>query len=174
MTRANVGVWALLAGMTVACGGSREAEPQREGSAAAEPVSQEAQGRPAPIIETGCLTGTGNRFVLTGLQSAAGTQQATQQRTTTSTYQLVGMEDELRKHVGRQVRISGEAPPPQVAEVREATPSAQVGTAGQPSANAQVTTETQTRFEVTQLRVQSVTPTGDECTDTTGGTSAPR
>jgi len=73
--------------------------------------------------------------------------------------------------------VNGEAEPPQVAEVRESTPpapesgtsgsGAATGTAGQKpesgGAQPQVRAETETRLEVTKLRVQSVTPTGQSC-----------
>jgi hypothetical protein len=159
----------------VACGGGQAGEgAEHNSTGAAAPADQvsrdDAPGRPAPVIETGCLTGDGDRFVLTELQSAADASGgATAARTTTATYQLIGNEDELRKHVGREVRISGEAPPPQVAELRESTPGT-AGTTGEQSGQARVNTATQTRLEVAQLRVQSVTPTGDDCAESTRGT----
>jgi hypothetical protein len=74
--------------------------------------------------------------------------------------------------VGKQVRVTGEAQPPKVAEVRESTPptspTGAAGTTGQTQpakpGEPQVATTTETRLEVTQLRVQSVTATGEACT----------
>jgi hypothetical protein len=85
---------------------------------------------------------------------------------------LIGDEEQLRPHVGKQVRVSGEAEPAKVAEVRESTPpsdaSGATGTAGQAEpakpGEPSVATATQTRLEVTQLRVQTITATGEACT----------
>jgi hypothetical protein len=184
MKRASVaGVFALCLGLTVACGGNSnegeiaEREPEVQG---------EGDARPVPTTQTGCLTAQGDRFVLTALQSGAagtgarpegeanrtpGTKPATGDHATTESYQLIGNEDELRKHVGQQVRVSGEMDPPKVAEVRESTPptsgSQPAGTSGQAEpakpGEPQVSATTETRLEVTQLRVQSVTPTGERC-----------
>ncbi len=184
MKRASIaGVFALSLGLTVACGGGKDETEIAERDPAV------ADGRPAAITETGCLTSQGDRFVLTALESAAaggaakpaegakpeqgaptGTAAA---QPTTASYQLIGNEDELRQLVGKQVRVSGEADPPKVAEVRESTPptaagSGATGTAGQAEpakpGEPQVATSTQTRLEVTQLRVQSITATGEACT----------
>lgn len=113
----------------------------------------------APIVETGCLTAADNRYVLTALETTqdAGAPQ-------TELYQLIGEGDELRQHVGKAVRVTGEAAPAQVAQVRETSPAQPAetrGTAG--DAQPRVQTESQTRIETRQLRVQSVTPTGEDC-----------
>ena len=113
-------------------------------------------GQATAVTEVGCVTASGNRYVLTSLESG--------ERPATELYQLVGNGDELREHVGREVLITGEADPAGVAEVRETAPAAPVGTsgsAGEPQ--AQVRTESQVRIEARQLRVLTVTATGDEC-----------
>jgi hypothetical protein len=107
------------------------------------------------VTESGCLTASGGRYVLTALETGAGA---------TEMYQLVGNEDELRKHVGREVRVTGDAEPAVVADVRETTAAAPVGTSGNAgSAEAQVQTEARTRLETRKMRVGTVAPTGDEC-----------
>ena len=178
MKRASIGaVFALCLGLTVACGGSKdEAEiAERDPS-----VGDRGEARPVAITQTGCLTAQGDRFVLTALESAAagtakpepGAQSPTASaQPTTESYQLIGNDDELRPLVGKQVRVSGEADAPKVAEVRESTPptaaSGATGTAGQAEpakpGEPQVATSTETRLEVTQLRVQSITATGEAC-----------
>ena len=109
------------------------------------------------VTEVGCLTAAGDRFVLTSLESG--------ERTATELYQLVGTSDELREHVGREVLVTGEAEPAGIAEIRETTPATPVGTSGAniQAAPPQVRTESQLRLETRQLRVLTVTPTGDDC-----------
>ena len=162
------GVCALCLGITLARGGDRRDERS--------PEQQTAEGRPRPVEVTGCLTARGDQFVVTDLQREG-------QASATESYQLIGNEEELRQHIGKQVRVVGEADPQQVAEVRESTPpSGATGTAGQQPQTGQpakppqpgepqVKTETETRMEVAKLRVQSVTPSGETCAaETTGGT----
>jgi len=174
------GVFVVCLGLTAACGGGNNDETQ---IAEREPeVSGRDENRPVPITQTGCLTASGDRFVLTALESgsapARGGQQqqgganaGAQGQATTESYQLIGDAEELRQLVGKQVRVNGEAEPAKVAEVRESTPptdaSGATGTTGQAQpakpGEPQVSTSTQTRLEVTQLRVQSITATGESC-----------
>ena len=179
MKRASMaGVFALCLGLTVACGGGKDETEIAESKPA---VANSGDSRPVPISETGCLTADGDKFVLTALErgapGAARPEQGSPPATagaqpTTEAYQLIGNESELRPLVGQQVRVTGEADPPKVAEVRESTPptsaSTATGTAGQAEparpGEPQVSTQTATRLEVTQLRVQSVTGTGQACT----------
>src|SRR5687767_9050023 len=118
-----------------------------------------ACGRPSQataVTEVGCVTATGDRFVLTSLESG--------ERPATELYQLVGTSDELRQHVGREVLVTGEAQPAAVAEVRETTPATPVATSGvNEGAAPEVRTESQVRLETRQMRVLTVTPTGDDC-----------
>lgn len=108
------------------------------------------------VTEVGCVTATGDRFVLTSLESG--------EKPATELYQLVGTSAELREHVGREVLVTGEAQPAGIAEVRETTPSTPVATSGaNEGASPQVRTESQVRLETRQLRVLTVTPTGDDC-----------
>jgi hypothetical protein len=134
--------------LSAACGGERrEARDARESE---EDVR---------VTETGCLTAKGDQFVLTDLEGSEGAS-------ATETFQLIGNETELRKHVGKQVRVNGQAEPAQVAVVRESTPPPSdkqqpTGTAG--STEPSVSTETQTRVEVRKLTVASLEPTGAAC-----------
>ena len=118
-----------------------------------------ACGRPSQataVTEVGCVTASGNNYVLTSLEPG--------ERPATELYQLVGNAAELQEHVGREVLITGEADPARIAEVRETAPAAPVGTAGSSgNADAQVRTESQVRIEARKLRVLEVTATGDEC-----------
>jgi hypothetical protein len=149
------------------CGRSddRAAEQERTGATPDANVSRSADV-PAPIVETGCLTGSEGKYVLTDLEPGGGGRP----RAATETYQLVGNDSELQQHVGKRVRISGEAEPAEVAEAREVTPPAPpaTGTGGRanPPAAAgapQVSTQSETRLEVSRLRVSAVTPTGEDC-----------
>ena len=127
--------WLLCASLSLAC----------------RPASQATA-----VTEVGCLTAAGDRFVLTSLESG--------ERPSTELYQLFGTSDELREHVGREVLVTGEAEPAGIAEVRETTPATPVGTSGANiQAAPQVRTESQVRLETRQLRVLTVTPTGDDC-----------
>ena len=124
-----------------------------------------------PVVVTGCLTGSGDRFVLTELErSDAATTVAAP---ATETYQLVGEEDELRPHVGKQVTFTGRSDTTQVAIVRESSPAAAApaGTAGSEGAapsgqgsTPKITAQSETRVEVAKLKVASVKSTGEPCT----------
>lgn len=158
-----LGTAAAVLGLTVACGGNTAREDDREQDTRTTAITDNDDVRPAPTIVTGCLTEANGRFALTTLGDS------------TETYQLTNGEDQLRQYIGREVRISGESSPEQVAEVRESTPGAApsaVGTAGQQapergdaSPGASVSTEARTRLETGRLSVIAVTPTGDECTE---------
>ena len=150
MKGATVGVVAICLGIW-GCGGDRE---RTETGASAENT---ADVRPAPITATGCLTARGDQFVLTDLEREG--------QPTTETYQLIGNQEQLRPHVGKQVRVNGEAKPAQVATMQESTPAASKpqpqGTAG--GADPKVTTQAETRVEVRELTVSSIQPTGEGC-----------
>ena len=168
----SFGVMALCAAMTIACGNNRTAQNNDNTGAnasAAAALKDNAKDRPAPVDVQGCLTASGDRFVLTTLHSESAP--------TTETYQLIAAgTDDLRKYVGQEVRVTGEADRARVADVRELTPAAPpqqgVGTSGNaapPDANGpKVTTESNTHFEVRRLRVSSVTAAGGACPTTQG------
>jgi hypothetical protein len=154
-TRTNLAVVGVVcAGLAMGCGRSDREDDNRD------PADNEVEITASePIVETGCLTASGDRFVLTALETTedAGVPQ-------TELYQLIGEGDDLRQHIGKAVRVTGEAAPARVAEVRETSPAQSAetrGTAGDDQARVQ--TESQTRIETRQLRVQSVTPTGEDC-----------
>jgi len=130
----------------------------------------------------GCVTASGNDLVLTRLTSSGGGPQTDQTDTRPSTglpaaqatqmFTLKGMEDELRPHVGQQVRVRGEAQAPEVAVLRQHETSAPTGAAGAAQApgaegaagvQPQVTTMQKTRFESTELVVRAVTPLNRPC-----------
>jgi hypothetical protein len=131
----------------------------------------------AEVEVTGCLTGANDQFVLTEFDRAdTGTTIASP---ATESYRLIGDVGALRQHVGKQVRVSGMAEAPDVAIVRESSPPAPaaqpgVGTSGSQGAqpaqgsNAgsqpKISTEQQTRLEISSLRVREVTVTGGSCT----------
>jgi hypothetical protein len=147
-------------------------------------AGQDADEVKSEVEVTGCLTGSGDRFVLTQLDRAdVGTTNATP---ATETYNLIGDVNAFRPHVGTEVRISGMAEAPDVAVVRESSPAAPVsqpgvGTAGSapPNANAgagagaaaeapagatpKVSSTQETRLEISSLRVREVAPTGKRC-----------
>jgi len=87
-------------------------------------------------------------------------------------YELEGANQKLRQYVGWQVRVSGEAPPRAIAIVQEHSPvlsasPSTVGTAGQSPSQVdgreRVSTQQQIRFEMTTLRVTSVTAISNLC-----------
>ena len=144
------GLFGLCVSLSIACGGS---EAERDEVKENEFDISES----APIVETGCLTSAGDRFVLTALEGGGNAE--------TELYQLIGHDDELRKLVGREVRVTGDAGSAQVAQIEQpATATGAAGTAGSAGGSkAQVRTEADTRIETRQLRVVSVNATGDNC-----------
>jgi hypothetical protein len=151
------GAFVLAVAAAGACGGSDESLASLK----------------SEIEVTGCLTSSGDKFVLTELdRSDTGTTIAAP---STETYTLVGDNDALRQHVGRQVRVAGVADTPAIAIVRESSPAAPdtppvAGTTGSgapapagAAPRANVATESQTRIEVSELRVRTIAPTGSEC-----------
>jgi hypothetical protein len=153
-------------GLTAACGGGeRAANVERDSTTAANTQAETAEptGRNVAITVTGCLSSAEGRYVLTELESA----DRAPAQPTTETYELTDADDQLQQHVGKQVRINGQAEPARIAEVRESTPSTPAtatGTAGQQSRNQPaVSTETRARLEMRKMSVMAVTPTGDDC-----------
>src|SRR5687767_12993527 len=90
-------------------------------------------GAPQLISAEGCLTASGDRYVLTELKAEEGSAES---------YRLVGRDDDLRAHVGTRVKISGESEPEQVVEVRQSTEGSAVSppATGTSGATAQVDT----------------------------------
>ena len=110
-------------------------------------------GSIATVSVDGCLTASGDRFVLTSLDKESSK---------TIVYQLVNADDQLRNLVGKQVRVAGEARATQSTETRAVTPPAPAATAGKP-ADAKVSTVEDTKLDMRTLTVASATPTGDTC-----------
>jgi hypothetical protein len=165
MKRVSVGLFAIALSV-VGCGrADRDAE-----NTAGSDANKTAESRPVPVSETGCLTARGDQFVLTDLERGAG-------QPATETFQLIGNESDLRPHVGKQVRVSGEAEAPKVAVVQESTPppasdSKPQGTSG--GAEPKVTTQAQTRVEIRKLTVSSVEQTGASCAAEAKDSGAPK
>lgn len=142
------GIGVLCVSLSIACGGRSDAEQD-------DPNDDIDIEKTSTVTETGCLTGKGDRFVLTALE---------RDTVETEMYQLVGDNAELRKYLGREVRVTGDAEPARVAELRESASSTTTGTAGSSERpQAKVTTEAETRLETRQLRVATVAPTGNSC-----------
>lgn len=138
------------------------------------------QGSAKMITTEGCLTAGSGGYVLTRLSPARGSGPATVESPgggapppsqATEVFMLEGMDDELRPHVGSQVKVSGEAPAREVVVARDETPAAPTGTAGSgvPAASGtgglqpRVSTSERTRFETADLVVRSVTPLNQPC-----------
>jgi hypothetical protein len=151
MRRAVLGILSVCVGF-VGCGGDEKT----------------VEVRPTAVTEVGCLTARGDQFVLTDLERGEG-------ETTTDTFQLAGNDAELRQHVGKQVRVTGEAEEPRVAVVQESTPAPPEtprGTTGR--GDPKVSTQSETRLETRRLSVSSVEPTGASCAaETSPGAAAP-
>jgi hypothetical protein len=111
-------------------------------------------GSIAPVTVDGCLTASGDRFMLASLDKDSSK---------TMVYQLVNADDQLRNLVGKQVRVTGEAQATQSAETREVTPPAPAATAGKSGPAPTVSTVEDTKLDVHKMTVASVTPTGDTC-----------
>jgi len=144
------GLPVLCLSLSIACGGD-PAEPEEFDQ---EIDIAEAQA----IVETGCLTSSDGRYVLTALEPA-GPISATP---ATELYALLGDDDELRGLVGREVRVTGAAEPAQVAEVVELSPPAPLGTSGA-EPKTRIEAQAETRLETREMRVATITATGGTC-----------
>ncbi|PYR69661.1 MAG: hypothetical protein DMF88_05315 [Acidobacteria bacterium] len=111
-------------------------------------------GAVAPVSIDGCLSVSGDRFMLTSLDKDASK---------TMVYQLMNANDQLRNLVGKKVRVTGEAQPTQSAEVRQVTPPAPAATSGTSNAEPKVSTVEDTKLDVHKMTVASVAATGDTC-----------
>jgi len=111
-------------------------------------------GTASAVTVTGCLTASGDQFVLTRLDKDSNS---------TEIYQLTNANDQLRNLVGKEVRVTGEAHTPQAAEVREITPPAPAATSGESAAHPQVSTVETTKVQTTTLTVATAAPIGDSC-----------
>jgi hypothetical protein len=168
---ATLGAVVTCAALLAACsGGNGSADRNTADQSAANNPLLNRDSRPEPVTATGCLTESGGRFVVTALDKSPAVP-------TTTTYQLSGGDDSnLQAQVNREVRVAGEAQPAQVADVRNA-PTPAVGTTGTnrdqdvaPGSEPTVKTQESMRFVVRDLKVSSVTPTGNPCAS---GSSAP-
>lgn len=111
-------------------------------------------GSVAPVEVIGCLSASGDRFVVSHVDKDNSKNVA---------YQLLNADDQLRNLVGREVRVTGEAQPAQTAETREVTPPQTASTSGKSGTQAKVSTVEDTKLEMQKLSVASVAPTGDSC-----------
>ena len=145
--------------LTGACGRRNASSAENTGTADKKNIVElathpAAPGSIAPVSVEGCLTASGDRFMLASFDKDASK---------TVVYQLVNADDQLRNLVGRAVRVTGEAEATQKAETREVTPPAPAATSGKPGTDATVSTVTDTKLDVHKLTVASVAPTGDTC-----------
>jgi hypothetical protein len=143
-----------------------------------------SQVPPTLIAETGCVTASGDRLVLTDLQPAGTTDvepgrgPALARRPITEAYLLQGADEELRQHVGQQVRVTGEAHPGRVVDIQGLLPMVKATPAGSASGAEEtapssgtaapdpgVDVRYQVRLEVSEMDVQSVAPTGERCVE---------
>lgn len=139
--------------LSVGCG--RRDASQADQKNILELATQSAPaGTIAPVEVVGCLSASGNRFVLSHIDK---------DDSKTVAYQLVNADDQLTSMVGREVRVTGEAQPAQKADTRAITPPQPAATSGQSEADAKVTTIEETKVEMQKLAVASVSPTGDAC-----------
>jgi len=111
-------------------------------------------GAIAPVEVVGCLSASGDRFVLSHVDK---------ENSKTVAYQLVNADDQLRPLVGREMRVTGEAQPTQKAETRAITPPAPAATSGKSEPAAKVTAVEETKLDMQTLAVASASPTGVTC-----------
>ena len=144
-----IGAVALSAG----CGRRDAAEADKKDiiDLATRPASA---GSIAPVEVVGCLTASGDRFVVTHVDK---------DNSKTVAYELAKQEDQLRALIGKEVRVTGEAQPTQKVETHEVTPPRPAATSGAADAKAQVSTVENTKVDMQKLTVASVSPTGDSC-----------
>jgi hypothetical protein len=138
--------------LSVGCG-RRDASPEDKKNII-DLATQPAPAGTAPVEVVGCLSASGDRFVLSHIDK---------DDSKTVAYQLINADDQLTSYVGREVRVSGEAQPAQKAETRAVTPPQPAATSGKSGANATVTTVEETKVDLQKLAVSSVSPTGDAC-----------
>ena len=169
----RLGATVACAALLTACSAGTRSSDDKAATNGSNPLLN-SDTRPEPITATGCLTASGGRFVVTALDSTTAVP-------TTTTYNLSGgNEGELRQQVDREVRVAGEASPARVADVRNA-PTPAVGTTGSdaghdvaPGTEPRVKTEESMRFAVRDVKVLSVTPTGNPCSPAQNGASPNR
>jgi hypothetical protein len=121
------------------------------------------------VLETGCVTGSGNEFILTDLEDRAD---APGPRTVTDAYLLLVAEDALRSQVGRRVTVTGTEDPKKVVDIRVERPMVRADASdavvrargGSDSKDPRIETGHQLRLEVSRLNVMSVEPKGEWCT----------
>jgi len=139
--------------LSVACGRRDTAQADKKNilDLATHPVPA---GSVAPVEVIGCLSSSGNRFVLS---------HADKDNSKTVAYQLVNADEQLTPLVGKEVRVTGETQPIQQADARTVTPPQAAPTSGSSESNAKVATVEETKLDMQKLTVASVAPTGDSC-----------
>jgi hypothetical protein len=145
---ARIGFVTCLLGLTIACG--------------------QTEIPPTLVFETGCLTSSGDEFILTDLESAGGRSQ--EPGPVTEAYLLKGADDELAEHVGRRVHVTGEASSPRIVNIRLLEPlvrarPAQGAIHADSSTGVDPTIEItqKVRLEVSHLLVRAVNPADASC-----------
>ncbi|HTI39175.1 MAG TPA: hypothetical protein VL484_16545 [Vicinamibacterales bacterium] len=152
-----MGAIVFAAGLAAAGAGCSHGPSASQDRANTPPETATATSSNVPMTATvtGCLAAgdAADTFVLNAARSEGDT--------TSATYNLVGASaDELRSHIGEQVKVSGTVTSgEQVAE--RSMPQAQTdktkGTTGTP------TVQTQTDVQIKRLQVSSVSPEGHKC-----------
>ncbi len=150
MRRLTSAAAACAMAVCLACGSSEEVVPLERQTV----TPPQAQATPERV--QGCLRAgeAANTFVLTA--STIDTSMPA------ATYELVGVPDNMREHVGRQVEVTGTIVSAQTARSSGAALPADEqpkGTSGTP------TVQSTTRIDVKRLEVTSITPVNAECED---------
>ena len=170
-----------LAVAPIACGGGEDA-----GVEVPATVRGDENLVPARLVTVeGCLTASGDRFVLTDLERAVaapdvsqrdGSAPAAAPEPTTETYRLVGSDARLRDLIGRRVEVSGEAEPEKVVDLRRSSPPMEPRNDGgaDVSPDPTVGIVESARIEISDLRVVSVSDAGAPCRTATADSASPR
>lgn len=146
------------------------------------------ESRLVTINEEGCVTASGEEFILTDLHPGERREDiehllpdAPRPTPTTEAYLLIGKDEELRPLVGQRVRVAGQVDAAQTAELRSISPMVRARPApqsGEPASEAaptsgdatpSVATQHQLRMEIHRLQLTSLSPTGDACSTMTTG-----
>lgn len=153
----NMGAVVIAAGLAAGAAACSRGPSVSQGTSNTPPETKTATSSSQPMTTTvtGCLVAgdAADTFVLHSARAEGAT--------TSATYNLVGANnDELRRHVGQQVQVTGTITSgAQVAErsmpqVEKDKPKATTGTP---------VVQTQTDVQINRLAVSSVSPQGGKC-----------
>lgn len=150
----------VLTGLAAGCGGGDTAPRSDEGARTPPPAQANTV--------TGCLKGgsaAGTYVLVTEpAEMGAEVERATRGLVTTYTYTLVGQD--LDSHVGRQVAVTGAVEDRDEVEVDESREqTAAPNRVGGDTVTPTVEVEEEAVIEVRRMRVDTVQPTGEPCTE---------